>query len=75
MRITNEEVRKRANIESISEQVKRRRWIWLGHVLRMDQNAITRALPSHGFLKGEGEGVARVKRGEKQRRKTWKKEA
>ena len=30
---------------------------------------LTRALPSHGFLKGEEDGVAHVKRGEEQRRK------
>ena len=33
MRVSNEEVRKRANMETISEQVKRSRWTWIGHVL------------------------------------------
>ena len=36
MRITNEDVRRRAGIrETISDQVARQRWTWLGHVLRM----------------------------------------
>ena len=36
MRITNEEVRRRAGIrETITDQVARQRWTWLGHVLRM----------------------------------------
>ena len=69
MRITSEEVRKRANVEFISGKVKRRRWIWLGHVLRMDQNANPR-IALTVFLKGEGEGVAYVKCGEEQCRKT-----
>ena len=36
MRVTNEEIRARAGLETISKQVARRRWTWLGHVLRMD---------------------------------------
>ena len=36
MRVTNEEIRARAGLETISKQVARRRWAWLGHVLRMD---------------------------------------
>ena len=36
MQVTNEEVRARAGLETISKQVARRRWTWLGHVLRMD---------------------------------------
>ena len=41
IRITNKEVRRRAGIrETVSNQVARRRWTWLGHVLRMDH-------PSH----------------------------
>jgi len=40
MRITNEEVRRRAGIrETTSDQVARRRWTWLGHVLRMDHHS------------------------------------
>ncbi len=38
MRITNEEIRQRANIQTISEMVKERRWKWIGHVLRMNRN-------------------------------------
>ena len=40
MRITNEEVRRRAGIrETISDQVARWRWTWLCHVLRMDHHS------------------------------------
>ena len=39
MRITNEDIRRRAGIEKISEIVQRLRWTWLGHVLRMDRDA------------------------------------
>ena len=37
-KVTNDEVRKRAGIEKISVTIKRRRWKWLGHVLRMENN-------------------------------------
>ena len=39
MRITNKEIRARAGMETISKQVARRRWTWLGHVLRMDHHS------------------------------------
>ena len=39
MRVTNEEIRARAGLETISKQVARRRWAWLGHVLRMDHHS------------------------------------
>ena len=56
MWVSNEKVRKRANMETISEQVNRRRWTWIGHVLEMDnsslpQFALTRA--SEGKRKRE----------------------
>ena len=37
-KITNTEARKRAGLEKISTIVKKRRWQWIGHVLRMDNN-------------------------------------
>ena len=40
--ITNEELHRRAEIELISTQVKRRRWRWIGHVLRQQTTALTR---------------------------------
>ena len=40
--ITNEELHRRAEIEPISTQVKRRRWRWIGHVLRQQTTALTR---------------------------------
>ena len=36
MKISNEEIRNRANISTISEQIFRRRWTFIGNVLRMD---------------------------------------
>ena len=36
MRITNEEIWIRTGMETISRQVTRRRWAWLGHVLKID---------------------------------------
>ena len=38
-RVTNEEIRARAGLETISKQMARRRWTWLGHVLRMDYHS------------------------------------
>ena len=38
--ISNDEVMKRANTESIATIIKRRRWKYLGHALRMDQKRI-----------------------------------
>ena len=36
MKVSNEEVRRRARTCTISEQIRRRRWHWIGHVLRMN---------------------------------------
>ncbi len=36
MRVSNEEVRRQAKTCTISEQIRKRRWRWIGHVLRMD---------------------------------------
>ena len=38
MRVSNEEVRRKARTYTISEQIRRRRWRWIGHVLRMDHH-------------------------------------
>ncbi|XP_078352399.1 uncharacterized protein LOC144637125 [Oculina patagonica] len=35
MRVSNEEVRRQAKTCTTSEQIRRRRWRWIGHVLRM----------------------------------------
>jgi hypothetical protein len=35
LKVSNEEVRKRAGFDKTSITIKRRRWRWLGHVLRM----------------------------------------
>ena len=44
MKVSNEEVRRKANEELISTQVKRRRWQWIGHVLRIEKEAIPRTV-------------------------------
>ena len=36
LRVSSEEVRRRANTETISELVRIRGWTWIGHGLRMD---------------------------------------
>ena len=38
-RVKNEEVKRRTKMEKISIVIKRRRWKWLGHVLRMDNTS------------------------------------
>ena len=38
MRVSNDEIRRRAGTEKISSQLRRRRWKWIGHVLRMAPN-------------------------------------
>ena len=38
-RVTNEEVRRRAGLRPIVEEVRNRRWKWLGHVSRMEKDA------------------------------------
>ena len=63
MRVTNEEIRARAGLETISKQVARRRWTWLGHVLRMDYH-------SHPRI-----ALTRVPEGKRKRgrpRETWR---
>ena len=46
MRVSNEEVSRKVNTETISELVRKRRWTWIGHVLRMDNSCLLRvALP------------------------------
>ena len=57
MRITSEEIRRRTGMETISSQVARRRWAWLGHVFRMDHNSHPRtalAWVPEGKRKREG---------------------
>jgi len=36
-RVTNKEKTKSTGIENITKEVKRRRWKWLGHTLRMEK--------------------------------------
>ena len=37
-RVTNKEIARRTGINCIVEEVKRRRWRWLGHILRMSRS-------------------------------------
>ena len=43
MEVSNEDVKRRARTWTISEQIRRRRWRWIGHVMRMNnqQNPYT----------------------------------
>ena len=41
-KISNEDLLKKASMQPLTQEVKRRRWRWLGHVLRMSQDAIPR---------------------------------
>ena len=43
MRVWSEEVRKSTNMETIREQVRRRRRTWTGHMLQMDNSSLPRA--------------------------------
>ena len=38
--ITNEEIRRIAHQKSIENQIKRRKWNWIGHTLRKETGAI-----------------------------------
>ena len=38
MKVSNEEIRSKTNMEEISHQIKRRRWKMIGHILRMKAN-------------------------------------
>jgi len=42
MDVSSEEVRRRANTETISELVRKRGWTWIGHVLHMDNSCLPR---------------------------------
>ena len=63
MRASNEEVRRRADTETISEPVRKRRWAWMGHVLRMDNSCLPRVVLTWAL---EG----KRKRG--RRKETWR---
>ena len=41
--ISNAEVSRRTGINNIVDEVKRRRWSWLGHALRMDKSRLPHA--------------------------------
>lgn len=64
MRITNEEIRTRAWIETISRQVAWRRWTWLDHALRMDHHSHPRIALTW---------VPKGKRNRGRPRETWRK--
>ena len=40
--ISNEELQRRTNMESIVTSVKRRKWRWIGHTLRRESNNVAR---------------------------------
>ena len=67
--ISNDEILKRTKLRRISEEVKIRRWKWIGHVLRMEDNSdcIT-------ALTWKPEGRRKVGRPRTTRRRTVEKE-
>ena len=40
--VRNEDLWQRANQDPINTQIKRRKWVWIGHTLRKPPNSITR---------------------------------
>ena len=46
MKVTNEEIRKRTRSERLSVQVNTLRYRWIGHVLRMKSDSISRTVLS-----------------------------
>ena len=42
MKVSNKSIRERCNQEDIMVDVARRRWNWIGHVLRKPDNSITK---------------------------------
>ena len=69
IKMSNEEIQKRANISTISEQILRQRWKFIGHILRMDphkhpKTALTWAPKgrSHGRPKDNWQSTAEKER-------------
>ena len=40
--ITNEELLRRAEIEPVEIRIRRHKWTWIGHTLRIDENSMAR---------------------------------
>ena len=68
MRVSNEEVRKRANTDIISDLVRKRRLTLIGHVLRMDNTCLPRVA-----LTWAPEGKRKRGRPKKRKEGLWKK--
>ena len=73
--VTSREVWKRVGINDIAQEVKKRRWKWLGHVLRMKKDrhpyaALTWAQPGK---RGGGRQLGGVP-GDGQLRQRWRKQ-
>ena len=71
-RVTNKEVLKMAEIENLSEDVRRRRWKFIGHIMRKElKNGCITALTwaPEELENGEDQG----QHGEGRRREKWKK--
>ena len=73
MKVTNEEIRFKTNMEEITHQIKRRRWKLIGHVLRKNMNENTRIAltwtPEGRCKRGSKGDVAKNSREET--RRTW----
>ena len=69
MSVSNEEVHRRANTETISKLVRKMRVTWIGHVLRMDNSCLPRVA-----LTWAPEGKLKGGRPKETRRRTVEKE-
>ena len=73
--VSNEEVRRRTGINGINEEVKRRRWTWLGHALRMNKSRLPHAAlrwaPPGKRKRGRPMGTWRRTIEEEMQGKTW----
>ena len=58
MKVSNEEMPNRANISTISGQIFRRRWKFIGYILRMDPNKHTKTALTWAPEEFEDEVVA-----------------
>ena len=64
MKVTNEEIRFKTNMEEITQQIKRRPWKMIGHVLRKSVNENTRIALMDGPQKEDIGEVGRRRHGE-----------
>ena len=55
--ISNDELYRRAEVPPVSKKVKKRRWKWIGHVLRIQPSGDPRKAFDFQLVGGKWEGV------------------